>query len=164
MQTKDEEIFNLIESIGQHYRTNIGNRFVRNAFSSLPLDTKDWTLVESITEKSEYYRYQGYHLDELYERILALARFIYHARIELQPNLRNRLSAYGSGTAPTPNDRVLRDMAVNNFGSNLAIFADLVNKLYARTVEVDKDLARGRMPVYKSIRELEELGTFLVPK
>ena len=163
MQTKDEEIFDLIDSIGQHYRTNLGNRYVRNAFSVLPLDTKDWGLIESITEKAEYYRYQGYHPDELYDRILALARFVYHARRELQPQLRARLSTYSSGPGPLGNDRILRDMAVNNFGSNLAILADLVNKLYSRTVEVDKEMANGRTPVFKTMRELDEIGTYLVP-
>lgn len=163
-QTKDEEIFGLIDSIGQHYRTNIGNRYVRNAFSVLPLDAKDWALIESVTEKAEYHQYQGYHMDELYERILALGRFIYHARRELAPQLRARLSTYSSGPGPLGNDRVLRDMAVNNFDSNLSILADLVNKLYARTVEVDTELARGHMPVYKSFRGLDEIGTYLVPR
>jgi hypothetical protein len=164
MQTKDEEIFNLIDSIGQHYRTNIGNRYVRNAFSVMPLDTRDWGLIESITEKAEYYRYQGYHMDELYERILALARFVYHARRELQPQLRARLSTYSSGPGPLGNDKILRDMAVNNFDSNLSILADLVNKLYARAAEVDTQMAKGGVPVFKTMRGLDELGTFLVPQ
>jgi len=163
MQTKDEEIFNLIDTIGHHYRTNIGNRYVRNAFNVLPLDAKDWSIIESVTEKSEHYRYQGYHLDELYDRIVALARFIYHARRELLPQLRSRLSNYSSGPGPLGNDRVLRDMAVSNFQSNLSIMADLVNRLYSRTVEIDIERARGKVPVYKSMRELDEIGTYLVP-
>ncbi|MFW6293253.1 MAG: hypothetical protein ACOC7V_13140 [Spirochaetota bacterium] len=163
MQTKDEEILSLIDTIGQHYRTNIGNRYVRNAFNVLPLDAKEWAVIESVTEKAEYYRYQGYHLDELYERIVVLARFVYHARRELQPQLRARLSTYSSGPGPLGNDRILRDMAVNNFQSNLSILADLVNKLYSRAVDLDVEMARGKTPVYRSMRELDELGTYLVP-
>lgn len=163
MQTKDEEIMNLIDTIGQHYRTNLGNRYVRNAFSVISLDNKEWGLIESVTEKAEYYRHQGYHLDELYDRVLALARFVYHARKELQPQLRARLSTYSSGPGPLGNDKILRDMAVNNFDSNLSILADLVNKLYARAVELDMEMARGKTPVYRSMRELDELGTYLVP-
>jgi hypothetical protein len=164
MQTKDEEIMNLIDSIGQHYRNNLGNRFVRNAFSVLPLDTKQWGLMESVTEKADYYRYQGYHLDELYDRIIVLARFVYHARRELQPQLRARLSTYSSRPGPSGNDRILRDMAVNNFESNLSILADLVNQLYGRVVELDVQQANGKVPVYKTVRELDELGTYLVPR
>lgn len=163
MQTKDEEVMNLIDSIGQHYRTNIGNRYVRNAFNVLSLDQHTWNLIESVTEKAEYYRFQGYHLDELYERILALARFVHHSRRELQPQLRARLSTYSSGPGPLGTDKVLRDMAVNNFGSNLSILADLVNSLYTRTVEIDIASSKGRIPVYKTIAELNEIGSLLVP-
>jgi hypothetical protein len=162
-QTKDEQVLSLIESIGQHYRTNIGNRYVRNAFRFLQLEDKEWALIESVTEKAEYYEYQGYHLDELYERVLALARFVYHARRELAPQLRARLSSYSSGPGPLGNDRVLRDMAVNNFGANLSILADLVNELYERVVRIDDDSSRGRKPVYATMRGLEEIGTYLVP-
>ena len=163
MQTKDDEIMDLIDTIGQHYRTNLGNRYVRHAFTILPLDTRQWGLIESVTEKAEYHRYQGYHLDELYDRILALAQFVYHARRELQPQLRARLSTYSTGPSPQGTDKVLRDMAVNNFGSNLAILADLANKLYARAVEIDVASARGGRPIYQTIIELEKLGTYLVP-
>lgn len=162
MQTKDEEIMNLIESIGRHYRTNLGNRFVRSAFRVLPLDQQDWNLIESVTEKSTHYQLQGYHLDELYERVLALSRFVYHARRELQPQLRARLSTYAAGPSPSGNDRILRDMAVNNFGPNLAILADLVNSLYTRAVELDTAESRGRMPLYKTMPGLAEIGSLLV--
>lgn len=162
-QTKDEQVLSLIESIGQHFRTNLGNRYVRNAFSVLPLDAKDWSLIESVTEKPEYYHYQGYHLDELYERILSLARFVFHARRELQPQLRARLSTYSSGPGPLGNDKVLRDMAVNNFGANLSILADLVNELYERVVQLDDASSRGKKPVYATMRELDDIGGYLVP-
>ncbi len=161
-QTKDEQVLTLVDSIGQHYRTNLGNRYVRNAFSILPLDAKDWNLIESVTEKSDYYRYQGYHLDELYERIYALALFIHHARTDLAPKLRAILSNYSSGPGPLGNDRVLRDMAVNNFAANLGILADLVNELYERTVELDDASSRGRTPVYATMRQLEDVGRYLV--
>ncbi len=101
MQIKDSEVMSIIESIGDHYRTNIGNRYVRGAFRILSIDQNSWNVIESITEKSEYYSIQGYHFDELYERILAMAVFVYHARRELQPQLRTMLSSYASGSAPT---------------------------------------------------------------
>ena len=161
-QTKDEQILSIVDSIGQHYRTNIGNRYVRNAFSILPLDAKDWSLIESVTEKSDYYRYQGYHLDELYERVLALALFVHHARRDLAPKLRAILSNYSSGPGPLGNDKVLRDMAVNNFAANLSILADLTNELYERVVEIDDASSRGRKPVYATMRQLEDVGRYLV--
>lgn len=163
MQTKDGEIMGVIDSIGEHYRTNIGNRYIRAAFRVLPLEQRTWNVIESVTEKSNYYALQGYHFDELYERILALAEFVYHARRELQPQLRMMLSS-GGRALPAGNERILRDMAVNNFASNLSILADLVNKLYTRTVELDIEAHRHSTPVYQSIRQLQEIGQYLVPK
>ena len=163
MQTKDKVILELIDTIGEHYRTNLGNRFIRNEFSVLPMDTAVWSLIESVTEKAQYYALQGYHLDELYDRVLALAQFVYHARRELQPQLRARLSARPKGPGPGGNERILRDMAVNNFAPNLAILADMVNKLYTRVVEVDMEMHRHRTPIYKNYKGLDHIGSYLVP-
>ena len=163
VQTKDEQMMQLIDTIGQHYRTNIGNRYVRSALRTLQLDQKEWDLIESVTEKASYYQHQGYHLDELYERILVLGRFVYHARKELQPKLRMLLTAPSSGPSPVGTDKVLRDMAVNNFGSNLSILADLVQQLYRRAVELDDQMTRPRAPVHTTMPELKNLGGYLVP-
>ena len=164
MQIKDDEVMSIIESIGAHYRTNIGNRYIRGAFRVLPLAQASWNVIESITEKSAYYSLQGYHFDEIYERILALAEFVYHARRELQPQLRMMRSSSATRSAPVGNERILRDMAVNNFASNLSILADLVNKLYSRVVEMDIEEHRHGRPVYKTLKGLNEIGQYLVPK
>jgi len=164
MQVKDTDIMAIIDSIGVHYRSNIGNRYIRAAFRILPIDQRVWNTIESVTEKADYYTIQGYHFDELYDRILSLALFVYHARRELQPQLRMMLSGSSSAPLPKGNERVLRDMAVNNFASNLSILADLISKLYARTVELDEEAARGRRPVHMTIKGLEEIGQYLVPQ
>jgi hypothetical protein len=157
MQIRDAQIIRLIERIGEHYRTNISNRFIRPALLQLPLDKQSWDLLDILTEKIEQYRYQGFALDDLYRQIAASARFVATARRELAPGLRNRLSGGSSGP-----DRVLRDMAVNNFSSNLQLFADLVNELYVKLVELDKIDAKGRRPLYLSMPELQDIGRMLV--
>jgi len=121
------------------------------------MEKQAWDLIEVLTEKIEQYRYQGFHLDELYRQIIACGRFVSITRRELVPTLRARLT--GSGSGP---DRVLRDMAVNNFSSNLQVFADLVNELYVCLVELDKAAAKGRRPVYMGIIELKDIGRMLV--
>jgi hypothetical protein len=146
----------LIERIGEHYRTNISNRFIRPTLLTIPLEKQSWDLLEMLTEKIEQY-HQGFHLDELYRQIIAAARFVAITRRDLAPTLRNRLSGGGSGP-----DKVLRDMAVNNFSSNLQVFADLVNELYVNLVELDTESAKGRRPLYKSIPELNDVGRLLV--
>jgi hypothetical protein len=124
----------------------------------LPLEKSTWDLIEVLTEKFEQLRYQGIHLDELYRQIAASARFVSMARRELTPTLRNRMNQSGASGS----DKVLRDMAVNNFGSNLEVFADMVNELYIKLVEMDKLDARGRMPLYAQMPELSGIGQELV--
>ncbi|MDR1278886.1 MAG: hypothetical protein LBK02_09050 [Treponema sp.] len=158
MQVRDAQVVRLIERISEHYRTNISNRYIRPALLQLPLEKQTWDLIEILTEKTEQYQYQGFHLDELYRQIAAAARFVSLTRRELVPGLRNRLSG-GSNTGP---DKVLRDMAVNNFGSNLQLFADLVNELYINLVELDKQDSKGHRPLYLQIPELQEIGRMLV--
>ncbi|MCP5454381.1 MAG: hypothetical protein H7A27_10435 [Spirochaetaceae bacterium] len=147
----------MIEAIGHHYKNNISNRFTRGALSLLVLDNATWNQIEELTEKSDNYRYQGYHLDELYGLILAMARFIAAARKQGAQTLR-----YGSVDKLNAQDRVLRDMVVNNFASNLNILADSVNRLYVKVVEIDKEAAAGRQPVYTRFPDLGELGRYLV--
>ncbi len=158
MQVKDSEIVRLVERLGDHYRTNISNRYVRPALLHLPLENQAWDLIESLTEKSEQFRYQGFHLDELYQQIAAAARFVSLARRELVPTLRIRLGASRADTS----DRVLRDMAINNFQSNLQLFADQLNELYVRLVDLDKLESKGRVPLYLQMPELQDIGRLLV--
>lgn len=158
MQIKNPEVYSLIETLGHHYRNNISNRFTRGALSLLTLDNATWNQIEDLTEKTANYRYQGYHPDELYGLILAIARFISTARKQAGQTLR-----YGGKTDKlNPKDRVLRDMVVNNFASNLNILADSVNKLYVKVVEIDKEQSSGRAPEYTKFPELNELGRYLV--
>jgi hypothetical protein len=154
MQVQDASITRLIERIGEHYRTNISNRFIRPALLQLPFDNQSWDLIEDLTERAN----QGVHLDELYRQIVAAAHFVAIVRRELIPGLRNRI---GRGDASSQ-DRVLRDMAVNNFASNLQVFADLVNELFIKLVEADKIDSKGHLPLYAQMPELSNIGRLLV--
>jgi hypothetical protein len=158
MQVRDAQVIRLIERIGEHYRTNISNRFIRPVLLQMPLEKQSWDLIEVLTEKLEQYRYEGFHLDELYHQIAAAAHFVALARRELVPGLRNRVGAFSS-SGP---DKVLRDMAVNNFASNLQLFADLLNELYLILVELDKKDAKGHIPLHMQIPDLTDIGRLLV--
>jgi len=116
-----------------------------------------WDSIEILTKEMGQYQYQGFDLKELYRQIAACARFVFLTRRDVLPTLRSRVTAPSSGM-----DKVFSDMAVHNFGSNLQIFADLVNELYIRLVELDKRQASGRRPLYLSIPELADVGRFLV--
>lgn len=161
MLLKNPEIFASVEKIAEHYRANIANRFTRRALTGLSLDSSVWTLIESLTERLEDYRYQGYHVDELYSQILALARFVSQTRKQIVPNLRF-LAGTGAPDRVSDGDRILRDMVVNNFASNLQILADMLNELYVSVVAIDKELSGAKPPVYTRLPELREIGRYLV--
>jgi hypothetical protein len=160
MEVRDGQVVRLIERIGEHYRSNISNRFIRPVLLQLPLEKQAWEQIEILTEKIEQYRYQGFDLNELYRQIAAVAHFVSLTRREIVPGLRNRMNNIGG--ASSGSDRVLRDMAVNNFSSNLKLFADMVNELYVTLVELDKKDAKGYSPLYLQIPYLEEIGSLLV--
>lgn len=154
---QDPNIISQIERIGEHYRANLANRFLRPALLQLPLDKMSWDQLEDLTEKVEQFKYQGIHMDELYRQIAAAANFVYIARREMGPALKNRLINSSTGA-----DKVLRNMAINTFSANVQVFADMVNELFISLVELDKAAAKGRKPLYTQMPELGEIGRRLV--
>jgi hypothetical protein len=162
MQIKNPEIFASVEAIAEHFRNNISNRFTRRGLSSMILDPGTWNQIEELTEKFENYRYQGYHLDEIYTQILAIAKFVYQARRELVPNMRFLAGGGGGGDRVAAADKVFRDMAIMNFGPNLKILADKVNELYVKVAAIDREGAGPKGPVFGQIPELKEIGRYLV--
>jgi hypothetical protein len=149
------QVIRLLEQIGDHYRANVANSYIRPALLQLPLEPQDWTQIEMLTHKQA--QNLGFALDDLYRQISAAARFVSMVRRDLLPVLRNRLKDKESGPR-----KVFRDMAVNNFGSNLKIFADLLNELYLALAELDKQNSRGRAPLYLQMPELVDVGRMLV--
>jgi len=154
---KDPDVFRLIEKIGDHYQNNVSNRFIRKALVVLELQQSEWDRLDNLTTKAEYYKQQGFQFDELYEMILASAHFVHQARMKLLPNLKGMIAQGG-----TEQDRVLRDMAAQNFPVNLEILSDLINELYMKVAGIDKASHDKKRPVYERIPELKDLGKYLV--
>jgi len=148
----------LIERISGHYCANISNSFIRPALKQAELDKSTWDQLELLTERFEQFRYQGYHLDELYRHVAAAARFVNTVRRDIAPSLRYRLSR----NTLSKTDNVLWNMAINNFNSNLRIFADLLNDLYVRLAEYDVAASKGKRPLYRQMPELDDIGSQLI--
>jgi hypothetical protein len=166
MSTRDEELFKIIEKLQNHYHNNLTNRFIRKALLLMKVPTGTWDALGRLTEKSDFFKIQGYKFKELYEQIFAAATFIYHARTDVLPRLKSLL---GEGTSTVfsrqkpdaAKDKILLEMAINNFPANLGVFADLVNELYVRAAKLDRaDHPKGK-PVYEHMPELKELGKLL---
>jgi len=134
----------------------------------MDLKQSSWDLIEGLTAKSDYYKSQGYQFHDLYEQILAMAQFIYNTRRDILPNIRSLLSG-GMDTilsrkrgSSQDQNKILQDMAINNFSANLKILADLINELYIKIVKIDQQMHEGKTPVYKKIPELKQLGQLLI--
>ena len=158
MAVKNTQIFSIIDRISEHYHQNIANRYIRKAFSDLTIEKGSWEKIEKLTDLSEYTRLQGYSFNELYDSIYALALLIKKLRSDVAPNLRFMLGH----NKPSGNEKLLMDMAVINFNDNLGLFADMVNELYMKTVELDRVEAAGRAPIYTRMSELNEIGKLLI--
>jgi hypothetical protein len=164
---KNTKIFEIIDKMKEHYKNNIYNRYIRRALLSMEFSQTSWELLDSIAEKADLYKVQGYQLDELYDRIIAASQFIFHARKEVMPNLRILLAGgvdamFARSTGEANSDKVLAEMAAKNFPVNLKIFADMVNELYLTTVEIDKEMHKNKKPIYERIAELKNIGRYLV--
>jgi hypothetical protein len=154
---KDPDIFRIVEKIGDHFQNNISNRFIRKALVVIELPQAEWDRLENLTNKSSFYKQQGFQFDELYEMVIAAAHFIHQARTKMLPNLKAIL-AQGS----TEQEKILREMAAQNFPVNLAVLSDLINELYMKATGLDKAVHVKTRPVYERIPELKELGGYLV--
>ncbi|MBI9106137.1 MAG: hypothetical protein JEZ04_05280 [Spirochaetales bacterium] len=158
MPIKNAQILSIIERISEHYQQNIANRYLRKAFTGLTMDKGAWEKIEKLTEGAEYDRIQGYTYTELYDGIYNMALFIRKLRNDVAPNLRTMLA----NQYPSGNEKLLMDMAVSNFNANLGIFVDMVNELYMKTIELDKDEAKGKAPLYTKMPELADVGKLLI--
>ena len=156
MTVKDPDILQLIERIGDHYQRNINNQHVRKAFLALDIRNSTWEQIDNLTAKSEYYKYQGYQYQELYDQILAAASLVYQLRKQVVPGLRNLVSRAPAG------EQVLLKMVVANFPTNLSIFADMLNELYLKVTNLDRAEHRTGSAVYEKNPELAQIGQYLV--
>jgi hypothetical protein len=140
---------------------------MRKALLVMQISQSTWDILDSISEKAEMYKVQGYQLDELYDRIVAAAQFIFHARKEVIPNLRTLLASgrdtvFSRSSGEPGTEKVLTEMASKNLPVNLKIFSDMVNELYLLTVDIDKEMSKGKKPTFEKIPELKNIGHYLV--
>ena len=155
---KDAYVLRLVEQIGEHYRSNIANRFIRPALLQLSLGKETWDQIEAFTGEFKQVRYHGFHLDEMYRQVGAMSKFVFVTRLEVAPILRHRLS----NVETVGNDTVLRNMAINNFALNLKSLADMLHELYLKLIDIDTKNAKGKKPLYQQTAELDDIENQLI--
>ena len=167
MPLRDSQVFALIDQIGEHYRNNISNRFLRHAYTQMIISREEWDRIDLLTNQGTMEKAQGYRFWDLYERLLAMALFISRARNDVAPNLRNLVASGPRGpltrsSSGGANEDILREMAVSNFSANLDVLADKVHELYIRITTLDKESHSVKPPVYTRVPGLQDIGKLLV--
>ena len=161
MQTKNQDIINLIEKMGEHYRQNVATVYLRPAFFRLDLKRDDWDRIENLTEKNAIYRQQGYHLDELYVWILSFARFVNRARRQILPDARG--IALGALRETGADKKIKAEMAAANFSSNLGVLGAMLLELLDRVKIEDELNAHGKPAIWKKEAAVPEILELLAP-
>ncbi len=159
MQVRSGELFQKLEKMAAHYKNNVASTHLKAEFSSMPLTRRDWDEVELLTSRLEVFRHQGYHLDELYLKLLSMSRLVKQARTQMAPGLKGRMN---TRMASRPNsDKVMAEMAVANFLPNVAVLAEMILELYNFTRQEDAAQNEGKTKALSSVPEAKEIENLL---
>jgi predicted transcriptional regulator len=159
MQVRSPELFQKLEKMAQHYQNNVASTYLKAEIASLTLSRRDWDEVELITARQEVFRHQGYHLDELYLKLLSLARLIHQARSHMAPGLKSKVA--NRLASRSPQERLMAEMAAANFLPNVAVLAEMVLDLYRLAVHEDEAQNHGKAKFLASVPEAKETETLL---
>ena len=159
MQIQRQLLFQKLERLADHYNGHIASPYLKAEFPSLTLAARDWDEIELITVRQELFRHQGYHLDDLYLKLLSLARFVKAARTQMGANIKNRVASRFSGRPQ--NERVMADMTAANFLPNLQILSDIILDLYDFAQKEDADQNQGKTRVLATLPEVREITELL---
>jgi len=153
----DYAIFDKLDELKKQYESNMSNGFIRSALLSLDLSYEVRGGIEGLTDRLDYFKHQGYRFEELYNGVYGMAVFIYRARVEVVPHLKNSPAF----SRVSDSEKILASMAANNLNANLDLLSDRVNDLYLSVVKVDIDSHKVKSPVYERMPELGNLGKLL---
>lgn len=159
MLTKNPAIFKSIDKLAEHFHNNVANKYLRAAVYRVDLSRMDTEQYQELLEKSDLYKYQGHHLDELYLKLLSFARFVKAARREVVPNA--KVYALNSIRDQSASEKTLAEMAGANFDSNLRVLADLIKELYAMVIKEDESLNNGKALSLAKTPEAKEIPSLL---
>ena len=146
MTVNNPEIHQMVEKISDQFR-HINNPKLKESFAALDVTSDDWRNIERLSSASQTQAIQGYGLKELYDQILAVAKFVYYSRKRIVPNL------------PIPsNATVFEKMAITNFPGNLNILAEQLQTLYGKLLVLDSENSN---PIYHTMPELDRTLGYL---
>lgn len=172
MAVQDSVVMDLLKSLANQYNENVNTRFLRQKISNLPVDGRALSMINSLADHPEDYSYRGMMLEELYDYIYAFGVFISGCEEYVVPNLKDYLRNSGEilrkSGSNNPHEKIIMEMAINNFPHNLQVLKDITVKLYRRVVQLDVDSHRVKPPVITRRLEvrtmLEKMGAGAPPE
>jgi hypothetical protein len=153
----DYDIFDMLDEVRKHYKSNMSNTFIRSALLSLDMPYDQRSAIENLTDKLDMYKNQGYKFEELYLGVYSMAVFIYKARQEVIPGLKRSSFLRDASSS----EKILAEMAADNLKANLNILADRLNELYLKVVRLDIKSHSLKSPVYTRMEALDKVGQLL---
>jgi hypothetical protein len=162
MQIQSQELFQKLERLAEHYNGNVASPFVKAEFPTLTLSSQDWDEIELITVRQELFKHQGYHIDELYTKLLALARLVKAARTQIGAGLKRRIAVRFAGRSPS--EKVMAEMSAANFLPNVKLLADQILDIFLYTKKIDTDEHQGKPHVLATMPEVREIEALLQEK
>ncbi len=162
MQIQSQELFQKLERLAEHYNGNVASTYVKAEFPTLTLSSQDWDEIELVTVRQELFKHQGYHLDELYTKLLALARLVKAARTQIGSGLKRRIAVRFAGRSPS--EKVMAEMSAANFLPNIKVLADQVLELFLYVKKIDADQNQGKTRALLSVPEARDIESLLQDK
>jgi hypothetical protein len=159
MQVRSPELFQKLEKMATHYQNNVASTYLKAEIAGLTLSRRDWDEVELITARQEVFRHQGYHLDELYLKLLSLARLVHQARTHMAPGLKSKVAT--RLTSRPAQEKLMGEMAAANFLPNLTVLSEMVQDLYQLATREDAAQNQGKTKFLFSVPEAKEIETLL---
>jgi len=159
MQIRSPDLFQKLEKMAAHYKNNVASTYLKADLATLTLSRRDWDEIELLTARLDIFKYQGFHLDELYLKLLSLARFVKQSRTQLGSNLKNLVGHRLTGRSSS--EKLMAEMVAANFPSNVSLLAEMVLELFYMARKEDFDANQGKYKELASVPEAKEIETLL---
>lgn len=159
MRIPDGGIRNELEAIQEHFSRNLYHQALRRVLSILDLNRESWQRILTVVDGNLSVLSDGStaSLPDVYETIIAFAAFSRCVRRQICGNLRDLL---GRPETLNREEKMLRDITLGNFESNLEALNTRVINLYWTTVRLDKK-QNGTHAVAATYQELRGIESAL---
>ena len=160
MFARDSEISGIILKIAEHYTQNIATSFIAPFLVTTFSDSDMEHRISGMTEHPLDMIERGIPLDELYLQINAMARFISEARSSVMPSMSSSSGGRSVSLPANESQRILRNMAISNFGPNIDILEQYTKELFEAVIRYDKEHSKPSA-LYEKIPENSQTARLL---